>query len=1686
MDDNLEDIPEDSELNEREFQEVEELIDDLNLPPETVHYNSDDYISRAKRIENGSVPMNILELHHSFGYNCRRYFNFCVADPDTIIFASGNLIHFFNVAENKLWFRRSFKGGGIGHIVKNPVFNHIAIGENGNDPPIIIYEWPSFEIVTILWHGTTRSFSHLDFSPDGKLLASQGGEPDYLLTIWNWQQSKITLRFKSHGQEIINVMFSPSVSGHLTTSGLGHIKFWKMSKTFTGLKLKGELGRFGKTEISDIIGVYPMPDEKVVSGCEWGNILIWDEGLIKFEVCRKNRKPCHGGVITQFEYNNGELISIGMDGWIRMWFYDTIDQADPPDEDRFLEIEPVYEFSIFEKEENNFDKKAILMSIQKQEPNNPESTFWYAQDANGGLWIIDLCTFQTPEPSRKLLNCHAGPITDIASADWGPFVASCGKDNNLFIYNYKTKELILIHKFNDIGSRIIWLPCVIESTGSTLICAFESGVIRTINVELSEKNDNKKFVKLLQVLKPHNKAVTAMSLSPDNSLLVTGSEDSTIFLFLLEKTNKATLVPIGFIKTPSSTTCMTWKPDSTTTILLGCTRGNFVEINLPNEVKSDQITTYELMDCETRVFQFKSVKSEIRRDLVQRRNEEQRKMVYERKVADLEKLKIDQPEMEIDEEIYLTIDSEVDDEQLPEIFVPKIPNDVLLLNYTNTKICLFVSGYDSGYLYEYSNLEIGEDLKTTSRMIFEADDTEVRSCLFFNKNKYVFLGMQHGEIRVCRVNPEDHLDLSDYWLLPMHDNFNGYIPKMTLSYDHNILLTCGHDGNLFSFCINDETFDADHKVPVPTKDKLGIDTTEVDDIEEPNYPTLEEVVRQANDDKILRLAQEKKNSILALLQTYAQDFTKLMEKNRTLLKSQQIPQENFEIDSRITEELNNQLQSELDFVHRKMSFKVEKSKLRLKKLMDHFVEPITCLPFCVYRILKPNTKVYSFREHKLGDDFFATYAKVSRLIAEKEKANKSLDLQINQSIIEEEEEKEVVHGVESFLKGLSPSTLEYKLGVEINQMLKKYRARKSRIEERKREWRTVHDTKPNPDTNLLNDNNTLEKAQRTIGDFKLKNSPDLQKVNQSLDNVLNKYKQLLDCRKRIHYLREDFNNKLKIVRAKKLTSQKESQDLVNNLREIQNEIPEKNRKTLPFVFSIDYNAEFPEKELEIEKYKAMIVKVEEIRKSKKPIFMDLSQKDIEINISLDILRNLQINEQNETQWEREMKRMENYKNIHEQNFLLNEIQQKYRNLDNDLDELEKNRVEVAMESEYLNLFLLTLHQELIILRNFEATENSLTDTVNNKIKECAIAKKKIQSITVQMENKNKEIIKLQDKIKELSVQYRDLINENKFRDFLLRIFKKKFKQPKASDASSSSSSSDSSSHEDDTATIDSREIGIIHYDENILPLGCDKELYEAAFVMREHRYNSEFQIRNEQKKIEGLRKDLGIENKRLKLLEIELKISRDNLKIFMQDKHEKLNSIDMTVILKFHQLQNFLSNSEEVAKIRDCILFDKKKLSELYARVGELIRETNDELNKYKKSRTYLNRIKTECKQMETEIIKLKSNVKSEKIKKFGQDISVNILYEAVLRSLIYDIKANLNSIIKSYDSQVNSVKINYQEKMETLKNYLQSNTEKLNFLAVLEEEQLKLRKLLKFPPIIDVIFSIFTLSYFFFLYFLI
>ncbi len=67
---------------------------------------------------------------------------------------------------------------------------------------------------------------------------SVGGDPDHLLTVWDWDRERIVLHAKAFSQDVFRVDFSPFDEGRLITSGTGHIRFWKMADTFTGLKLQ--------------------------------------------------------------------------------------------------------------------------------------------------------------------------------------------------------------------------------------------------------------------------------------------------------------------------------------------------------------------------------------------------------------------------------------------------------------------------------------------------------------------------------------------------------------------------------------------------------------------------------------------------------------------------------------------------------------------------------------------------------------------------------------------------------------------------------------------------------------------------------------------------------------------------------------------------------------------------------------------------------------------------------------------------------------------------------------------------------------------------------------------------------------------------------------------------------------------------------------------------------------------------------------------------------------------------------------------------------------------------------------------------------------------------------------------------------------------------------------------------------
>lgn len=67
--------------------------------------------------------------------------------------------------------------------------------------------------------------------------------------------------------------------------------------------------------------------------------------------------------------------------------------------------------------------------------------------------------------------------------------------------------------------------------------------------------------RLIQVLKPHSKAITILSINPRESILVSGSDDSTIFICQLSLEEPfIVLRPIGYIEMPSAVSIINWKP----------------------------------------------------------------------------------------------------------------------------------------------------------------------------------------------------------------------------------------------------------------------------------------------------------------------------------------------------------------------------------------------------------------------------------------------------------------------------------------------------------------------------------------------------------------------------------------------------------------------------------------------------------------------------------------------------------------------------------------------------------------------------------------------------------------------------------------------------------------------------------------------------------------------------------------------------------------------------------------------------------------------------------------------------------------------------------------------------------------------------------------------------------------------
>ncbi|GAB1602868.1 cilia- and flagella-associated protein 44-like [Argonauta hians] len=1666
---------------------TEKEVKQKKVIPEDFFYDYEELKYKPFVTEESGLPQNMLQLKYSLGYDCTRRSNLCLIDNDTLMFATGNLLTIINIKTRERNFIMSTSVGGISAIQMHPSRHYCAVAEKGYFPNINIFEVPSFKLYRILKNGTTNSYNFLDFSNDGKLLASQGGDPDYMLTLWDWAQEQIVLRCKAFSQEVYRVYFSADLEGYLTTAGMGHIRFWKMANTFTGLKLQGHLGKFGKTEMSDIEGYVNLPDGKVVSSCEWGNLLVWDGGLIKVQIGRKNNKTCHVGHIQQIFLVEGELMTVGQDGYIRVWDFETVDTADVVDETDVFALEPMNELKI------SAQQNVQLYCMRSQEDDDEQNpVLWYAQDANGGIWELDLTFSHTSRAPKKLFSFHSGSIKAMDCSPVANLVATTGVDQTIRIFDIDSTKQLCERKFVAKGTSLKWISKKLSPKGAYFIAGFEDGVIRLFEIskpnESSRRGKNDCDIELYQAFKLHSCPINAFQFDPEEKLFVTIGEDCTVFFSKF--TENLMLEPIGFVNSSHIPKRVLWHPKNVGKILLISDRNVVTEFQTPSDLEFDTEHSYLLHDLTSRDYIFKSIKSVYlhEKELEEKRKEEELQLLKERE----ERMRRHELGEFSESESEESENEEEEEQEVWEPYIPELPSPILCAMYADDgrSFWLTLGGYDAGFIYECafpgeagSEKAIPDpDPATPLRAVVIDNNHEAGITIMkFSKNRsQLLLGMTDGKIRVHHLPvPGSIYELGPYWEFGIHDSYYGQITSLDVNFQENYLLSSGGDGNLFIlyYMSLDEIED---KIMAESCVLQGKEKTTVDDLEDSTIPSLEYAKLSAENDRMMAEANQKKEEVHQHIALLRRDYKHLMEQNAALPENLRLSPTEFEINSTVKDEAFSIIDKKIAEARMKVAWISEKHSLALKKIKAYYKDYVKWSYIDVHAFNSTHI-VSTIRAMSLPNDF---YEKKEELLLKKETMKFKLENRQQLETDGKKDSKLDENKADEAQKTLNPVAIRLKgvRGERIMTALQRVEEIKKRRNKRKEQWDRLYRDKQSDDYENPKDVAAITEAKENMGDYKLKTADDYVVPDQFSMNTTKSKIKLYDIVEFIYNLVNKFN-------AKVLKLREEKKDLVGiiskiyeEINRIQDGLKEELVIKLPPLPKL-LISENPERKFQYGSDVLYNLKKDLFKRKSHIVLGVEDRKSVEINATATQLRHgsrtaIAANKMNVSGSKTDTfnQLIDNKKFLRESKMSVREIShgkegeiRKVFKRDQLLKKIEKLKEDFDMwlcllrhEKLFLDIVVkkgdlrqVTSFEELVLLKEYEKYEHIIAGKVEERFKEKLEMERKIQECQTRIDNKIKDIEKIQDREKALYATFLTSIGENKFADYLVKVFKKKIKRSKKKETDaghdeSEESSSDDSDLEDTDEDSDEESIS---YDLDVCPSGCDQTLYDNSCTMREKRLDIEDLLMDERKNQETFKKDMDALNKKAKVINSSLEMAEKDLQAFQVEKQRKLNELDVTVILYLQQIQYTVAKKFPL-DVSKALVFNNENILQLNNRIKELQAEKYQQKRNKQEERLkhcQLLRDKTKFEQI---ISKLEDTCNQMIQDKFGQLVDLEVVETVTAHRTNAELEQKAHQLEEKLRNERKERRANIILLKKEIVSATKENTDLLGILRILIEEQ--------------------------------
>jgi WD40 repeat protein/phenylpyruvate tautomerase PptA (4-oxalocrotonate tautomerase family) len=1474
--------------------------------------------------------------------------------------------------------------------------------------------------------GTANAYSCCCFNNDGSKLATVGSNPDYMLTIWDWEDEMINLRYKAFGHDVFNVSFAPMNDGQVTTSGTGHIKFWKMASTFTGLKLQGQVGKFGKVDISDIGGYVQLVDGKVLSGSESGRLLLWEGNLIKCLVIRQGHPNCHDGRVDVVLQQNEYFVTGGYDGYIRYWIADVIDNAEPSDDNNVLELKPEVEFHIGPGVQ-------IISLIYSEED------FWVVQDAAGALWKVNVTyedegrvNLPTTFKAHKVLDFHAGPILDLDPSPFDHTVVTAGSDGTLRLMDYHEKTTKFYSRFSAGITKVIWNPKNIDSKRTSVTAGFTDGVIRTL-----ERCENG-FL-MTKVIKPHTKAITDFAYSNSGELFVTASDDASLFFFTAKE-----LEPKGFTKTPAPVSSIMWRHDDAV-LLITLKSDTILQMACPD---FNKITVSDSFEFETRFFSFTYHQNIEIKQAEETDGEQDENSATDPMSTELSMKRYEEEEYGRANALRAMYMPEPHNKQE---FLVSLEKSNGLLKYTGTM-------WDK---YSPDNKPI--TIETEAEYALEQVIEESSPCtsITYSKN-YIVLGFRNGKVRVFD-NREPFKPLAEARELAirgLHDSMKGQINKAYMSFDDSFMLSVGSDGCFFVQRVHDERIQ--QVIPAKLQEIQKVQETlpePIEDITDSTHFSIHESKIKAKEDQKKSDAESRKEDRRGQIVKLRKKFKKLEEANEKRETAVKLTRDELQIDDSIKDRVQSMIDYKLEVAEKELLWDTTWTNIKLKKLKDCYIDSLD-IERIVLKDFQNEKSVSSYKtckiRQKLREQIEYFHEKINEEIQKKIRFDEEnmLDLDDDEDGLYEEES---IHQSEDFSYPTPRRATTHRTRDMAGEVKKKRVERQKLKDQLLSEKPLETDEDPEIMSEILN-------AQQNMGDYKMKTDTNFNISESMRITAEKKLRQMILLEESMHTLRMVFNVRVLALRDLKTRLIAKFKGYLDKIRNINQELGITEELVVPSLHPIEVPEDREKIPMEdILKYEAEVLreKRRQDRKNQGLTGFPMDGTDDDGLAGLDddekkkgikrrapaptAHRGREMTTKEKSEQERRAriaaiplsdieiaeKEMAQVRLEYEKARILRKMEKQIESFGAAIEELRREKFKLDGDLKNADLRLLTCFHELAILKAYEIKDNHQFAELAKKKQQKADIVSNITDITTKLAQKKDEIIKMN--IEQIKKEYAALVPEkHPAREELNQIFKKS-NRPVADD-------SDEDEDEVKPAV-------------DVKPDKCDQKLFDDILALRQKRIEQERVLEDIMSTVESYKKEIEKNQRELKVTDAELAKIEGKIREIQGEKQRELNELKIIVVLKLSQIQSLLQNKIPL-DLSGHIVFTRKGLRRLVDRIAELDEDRKKLRSRHIDLQKSLKGTQKEQKLKENGYMFAKNKVKEVQLLKFGREIDLEELEKAAENSEITELEKELKNneeeaheILKKWDVRINEYK-------DQMTNVMNENTRLLSTLATLRERQ--------------------------------